>query len=68
MITYEGLSSFVFDVLGDLVSPEDVKIEETCKGWRVIVLAHRAVSREIIFEDWLRHTKGTKFESVPVYC
>lgn len=68
MITYEELSEFVFDVLGDLVSPEDVEIEESTEGWRVIVLAHRAVSKETIFEDWIRNTKGTKFESVPVYA
>lgn len=68
MITYEELSEFVFDVLGDLVSPEDVEIEESTEGWRVIVLAHRAVTREVIFEDWIKNTKGTKFESVPVYA
>lgn len=31
MITREELSGVVFDVLGDLVSPEDVEIEKTDK-------------------------------------
>lgn len=67
MINREELTSFVFDILGDLVSPKDINIVEN-RGELSVVILRRSVPKELIFDDWRRNVIGTKFESVSIFC
>ena len=67
MITREELTNFVFDILGDHVSPKDIEIIENHSELSVVIL-RRSVPKELIFDDWRRNVIGTKFESIALFC
>ena len=64
------LKEFVFDVLGDMVPPDDFMIQPDRKtgGFRIVCLNPHGFSREMLWDEWARQTRGTEFEGVPIYA
>lgn len=64
----KDLEFFCFDVLGDHVNLEDIRIEQDRKGaLRVVVLRSPYVSTKFLKDEWNRQVAGTEYQNIPLF-
>lgn len=68
-LTKQEVLAFVAFALGDLVLPNNIEVEATHSGWRVIVLRNCGVPVEHIFKDWKRATAtNPRYANIELYA
>ena len=68
-MTLQELKDFVFDVLGDFVDPKNIDYMRLAGGkTAVVVLRTGDVPKELIRDEWKRHTEGNpNFAQIDLY-
>lgn len=64
----EALKDVVFDTLGDLIPPEQVKVVVMGGGKLALVITGRTdVPVDMIMDEWVMQRKDTEFNDVDIY-